>query len=115
MSSVAWREPASGGIFLGLGVLAGAGIGLAYVCPIAAPVKWLPDKKGAITGLTVAGFGFGALIWIKLTQGFAFGSVRLTGDWQGLYGMGWSLNEVWLLYGLLFAALVKPDRLTDNP
>jgi MFS family permease len=85
------------GIFLGLGVLAGAGIGLAYVCPIAALVKWFPDKKGAITGLAVAGFGFGALIWIKLPQGFAFGPIRLTGDWQGLYGMGWTVNQVWML------------------
>jgi MFS family permease len=94
------------GIFLGLGVLAGAGIGLAYVCPIAALVKWFPDKKGAITGLAVAGFGFGALIWIKLTQGFTFGPVKLSGDWQGLFGMDWSVNQVWMLYGVLFAVLV---------
>ena len=94
------------GIFLGLGVLGGAGIGLAYVCPLAALVKWFPDKKGAITGLAVAGFGFGALIWIKLTQGFTFGPLKLSGDWQGLYGMGWSVNEVWMLYGILFAVLV---------
>jgi MFS family permease len=95
------------GIFIGLGVLGGAGIGLAYVCPIAALVKWFPDKKGAITGLAVAGFGFGALIWIKLTQGFTFGPLRLSGDWTGLYGMGWSVNEVWMLYGVLFAGLVS--------
>ncbi len=94
------------GIFLGLGVFAGAGIGLAYVCPIAALVKWFPDKKGAITGLAVAGFGFGALIWIKLTQGFTFGPLRLSGNWQGLYGMDWSVNDVWMLYGVLFAVLV---------
>jgi MFS family permease len=95
------------GIFLGLGVLAGAGIGLAYVCPIAVLVAWFPDKKGAITGLAVAGFGFGALIWIKLTQGFTFGPLKLSGDWQGLYGMGWSVNEVWMLYGVTFAILVS--------
>jgi OFA family oxalate/formate antiporter-like MFS transporter len=94
------------GILLGIGILGGAGIGLAYVCPIAALVKWFPDKKGFITGLAVAGFGFGALIWIKLTQGFTFGPLRLTGDWTGLYGMGWSVNEVWTLYGILFAVLV---------
>ena len=29
-------------------------------------MKWFPDKKGLITGLAVAGFGFGALLWIKL-------------------------------------------------
>lgn len=104
---VAWAAGNSyWGILLGMGVLLGAGIGLAYVCPIAALVKWYPDKKGLITGFAVAGFGFGALIWIKLTQGFVFGPVHLTGDWKGLYGAGWTVNEVWLLYGVLFAGLV---------
>ncbi len=44
------------------GILSGVGIGLAYVCPISAGVKWFPDKRGLITGLSVAGFGAGALI-----------------------------------------------------
>ncbi len=94
------------GILVGVGVLGGAGIGLAYVCPIAALVKWFPDKKGLITGLAVAGFGFGALIWVKLTGGFKFGPVDLTPGWTGLFGMGWSVNNVFILYGALFAALV---------
>ncbi|MHB1193990.1 MAG: L-lactate MFS transporter [Longimicrobiales bacterium] len=93
-------------MLLGIGVLGGAGIGLAYVCPIAALVKWFPDKKGLITGLAVAGFGFGALIWVKLTSGFVFGPVDLTPGWKGLYGMGWTVNNVFVLYGILFAVLV---------
>jgi OFA family oxalate/formate antiporter-like MFS transporter len=93
-------------MLLGVGVLGGAGIGLAYVCPIAALVKWFPDKKGMITGLAVAGFGFGALIWIKLTGGFQFGPVDLTPGWAGLYGMGWTVNQVFVLYGIMFAVLV---------
>ncbi len=94
------------GILLGVGLLGGAGIGLAYVCPLAALVKWFPDMKGLISGLAVAGFGFGALIWIKLTEGFQFGPVNLTPGWEGLFGMGWSVNDVFLLYGLVFAVLV---------
>ncbi|MGQ9663520.1 MAG: MFS transporter, partial [Kiritimatiellia bacterium] len=94
------------GILLGIGLLGGAGIGLGYVCPIAALVKWFPDKKGLITGLAVAGFGFGALIWIKLTEGFKFGPVDLTPGWTGLYGMGWSVSKVFILYGVVFAVLV---------
>jgi len=94
------------GILVGVGLLGGAGIGLAYVCPIAALVKWFPDKKGLITGLAVAGFGFGALIWIKLTTGFEFGPVNLTPGWEGLYGAGMSVSAVFRLYGLLFAGLV---------
>ena len=49
-----------------IGLIGGAGIGLAYVVPIAVGVKWFPDKKGMITGLAVAGFGFGATLWVKL-------------------------------------------------
>jgi OFA family oxalate/formate antiporter-like MFS transporter len=94
------------GILLGVGLIGGAGIGLAYVCPIAALVKWFPDKKGLITGLAVAGFGFGALIWVKLTGGFQFGPVNLTPGWKGLYGMGWGVSQVFTLYGILFAVLV---------
>ncbi|MCX7590321.1 MAG: MFS transporter [Kiritimatiellae bacterium] len=81
-------------------------MGLGYVCPIAALVKWFPDKKGLITGLAVAGFGFGALIWIKLTEGFKFGPVNLTPGWNGLFGMGWTVSKVFILYGVIFAALV---------
>ncbi|NUP99596.1 MAG: OFA family MFS transporter [Armatimonadetes bacterium] len=49
--------------WLSYGVLFGAGIGLAYVCPIAALAKWFPDIKGLITGVAVAGFGGGAAIF----------------------------------------------------
>ena len=44
-----------------IGLIAGAGIGLAYVVPIAVGMRWFPDRKGMITGLAVAGFGFGAM------------------------------------------------------
>ena len=64
--------------FFCIGVVAGAGIGLAYVVPIAVGVKWFPDKKGMITGLAVAGFGFGATIWVKLA-GSWFGGLL---NWQ---------------------------------
>jgi OFA family oxalate/formate antiporter-like MFS transporter len=104
------------GILIGIGLLGGAGIGLGYVCPIAALVKWFPDKKGLITGLAVAGFGFGALIWIKLTSGFKFGPLDLTPGWGGLYSMGWSVSRVFILYGILFAALVAiGSRFMINP
>ena len=46
-----------------IGIIGGTGIGIAYVVPIAVGVKWFPDKKGMVTGLAVAGFGFGATIW----------------------------------------------------
>ena len=95
-----------GALYFTYGLVAGSGIGLIYSCTVSNTVKWFPDKKGLITGLAVAGFGFGALIWIKLTSGFVFGPVDLTPGWNGLYGAGWTVSKVFMLYGVLFAALV---------
>jgi len=50
------------GLFAGVGVLAGAGIGMGYVCPLTVSIKWFPQHKGLVTGITVAGFGGGAVV-----------------------------------------------------
>ena len=83
-----------------IGVLGGAGIGLAYVVPIAVGVKWFPDKKGLITGLAVAGFGFGALIWVK-SAGSWFGLL----DNLNFFGLG-GVQSVFMLYGVIFGIVV---------
>jgi MFS family permease len=83
-----------------IGFVGGAGIGLAYVVPIAVLVKWFPDMKGLITGLAVAGFGFGATIWVKAG-----------GSWFGLvesftmFGLP-PVQATFALYGLIFLAMV---------
>ena len=84
-----------------IGFVSGAGIGLAYVVPISVCVKWFPDKKGLITGLAVAGFGFGATIWVKLA-GSWFGGLLNTTNVFGLPGV----QSVFLIYGIALAALV---------
>ncbi len=56
------------GIVCSYGVISGIGIGLAYVCPISTGVKWFPDMRGLITGISVAGFGAGALILAPVAQ-----------------------------------------------
>jgi OFA family oxalate/formate antiporter-like MFS transporter len=53
---------------IGYGVISGFGIGFTYVCPVATGIKWFPDKRGLITGLSVAGFGAGALIAAPLAR-----------------------------------------------
>lgn len=50
-------------LWLTIGLIAGVGIGFAYVSPIAALVKWFPRHKGLVAGLAVAGFGLGAWIF----------------------------------------------------
>ncbi len=54
-----------------VGLLAGMGIGFAYVCPIAALVKWFPNAKGLVAGVAVAGFGFGAFIFANKDLAFS--------------------------------------------
>ena len=77
-----------------IGVIGGSGIGLAYVVPIAVAMRWFPDKKGLITGLAVAGFGFGATGWVKLA-----------GAWGHLIAdMG--MASVFTVYGVAFLAIV---------
>jgi OFA family oxalate/formate antiporter-like MFS transporter len=89
-------------ILVTVGLIGGAGIGLAYVVPIAVGVKWFPDKKGMITGLAVAGFGFGALIWIYLGQGLP--------EWTGIQTTGLieslGVANVFLTFGIAFLVLV---------
>ncbi|MCR4392396.1 MAG: OFA family MFS transporter [Candidatus Acetothermia bacterium] len=56
------------------GVVGGAGVGVAYGCPIAVATKWFPDRKGLAVGLTVMGFGISALVVAPVT-GALIGSV----------------------------------------
>jgi MFS family permease len=49
-------------IFLGYGVLGGAGLGLGYISPVSTLIKWFPDRPGMATGMAIMGFGGGALI-----------------------------------------------------
>jgi len=81
-------------VCLGVGLIGGIGIGLGYVVPIAVGMRWFPDKKGLITGLAVAGFGFGAMGWVKLAD--AWGHLL---DTIGL-------ANTFLVYGAAFAGLV---------
>ena len=77
-----------------IGIIGGAGIGLAYVVPIAVGMKWFPDKKGLVSGLAVAGFGFGATIWVKAG-----------GSWFGLVAK-YGVQSVYLYYGIAFIVMV---------
>jgi len=101
-----------------LGVLAGAGIGLAYVVPIATAVKWFPDKKGLVSGLAVAGFGFGAFIWILLANPPSIlGFSGLISPQAGAFTYTVAnVDFAFLIYGIIFLALVLTGSLVmKNP
>jgi OFA family oxalate/formate antiporter-like MFS transporter len=56
----------SGGNFvvlcLGIGLLCGIGTGCCYVCGVVVAAKNFPNNKGLATGISVAGFGAGAIL-----------------------------------------------------
>ncbi|TFF95950.1 MFS transporter [Candidatus Thorarchaeota archaeon] len=86
-------------LVLTYGVIGGAGIGFAYVCPIAALVKWFPDKKGSVSGIAVAGFGGGALIFLYVEQYL----IELAG---GLIGQPFLILGIVYLIGVILGAQV---------
>jgi MFS transporter, OFA family, oxalate/formate antiporter len=49
-------------LFISLSMVTGAGIGFGYICPLTVAMQWFPDKKGLVTGVSVAGFGAGAIL-----------------------------------------------------
>ena len=54
------------GLYVGYGMLAGIGMGMGYICPVAVLSKWFPDKRGLMVGIAVSGYGAGALVMSPL-------------------------------------------------
>lgn len=55
-------------LFLGYGLLAGLGIGVAYSAIISTVSAWFPDRKGLCSGVLMMGFGASALVLGKLAD-----------------------------------------------
>jgi len=77
-----------------VGFLAGAGLGFAYVCPRAALIKWFPNNRALVSGIAVAGFGFGASLFKGKTVG-AMGYIDSRG-----------ITEFFLVHGLICLVFV---------
>ncbi len=75
-----------------VGLIGGGGIGISYALPISVCSKWFPDKKGFVTGLGMAGFGSGSLIWQYLLKGVFY----------DLVGIRWTF----VIYGVCFIAMI---------
>lgn len=82
-----------------VGVVGGAGIGFGYVVPIAVGMSWFPDKKGLITGLAVAGFGFGATLWMTLA-----GRLGALGGGQLIKNIG--MSSTFIVLGIIFFVII---------
>jgi OFA family oxalate/formate antiporter-like MFS transporter len=62
VAALAVSRHSLGGLYFGYGALAGVGMGMGYICPVATLVKWFPDRRGLMTGIAVCGYGVGALV-----------------------------------------------------
>ncbi len=78
-------------IYVFYGIIGGMGIGAAYVCPLATCLKWFPDMRGLISGIAVAGFGAGALVFKPVILKF----IAVAG-----------VSETFLYLGIIFAVAV---------
>ncbi len=85
---------------LTLGIIAGAGIGTGYSCPIAAIGKWFPDRLGLATGLAVFGFGFGAF-FISILTGKGIDMPGLQVELTQLLA-NFGLSTTLLIWGVIF-------------
>jgi len=75
-------------LYFGYGVLAGMGVGFAYVTPLSTCSKWFPEKKGFITGIAVGAFGAGSLVFKSVIMYFlATVGVSLTFLYLGIIYM----------------------------
>jgi OFA family oxalate/formate antiporter-like MFS transporter len=50
------------GLLLGIGLLCGLGVAFGYITALATAAKWFPERRGLVTGLVVAGYGFAAIL-----------------------------------------------------
>ena len=66
----------------------GLAVGCGYVSAVATGIKWFPHRKGFISGLTVAGYGGGAILLQTIAQ--------------GLLECGWSTLEIFKLTGCTY-------------
>jgi len=84
LSGVAVQSGSLWGLYLSYGVIGGIGMGMGYITPVATLVKWFPDRRGLMTGVAVAGYGAGALIFSPI----AARTIQSAGVAQTFWGFG---------------------------
>lgn len=57
-----------GGLIFAYSILVGLGNGLVFTCTVNNTVKFFPDRKGLIGGLTTASYGLGSIVFAPIAQ-----------------------------------------------
>jgi OFA family oxalate/formate antiporter-like MFS transporter len=84
LAGVASANHSLWGMYVGYGVIAGIGMGMGYITPVATLVKWFPERRGLMTGVAVAGYGVGALVMSPI----AARAIQSYGVPPTFYGLG---------------------------
>ena len=77
--------------YITAGVIVGAADGIAYINIISNAMKWFPDKKGLISGISVGAYGIGSLVF-KYINGSLISNV--------------GVSQTFLYWGLIAMALI---------
>ncbi len=56
-------------LYVTAGVIVGAADGIAYITSLSNCIKWFPEKKGLISGISVGSYGIGSLIFKYINSG----------------------------------------------
>ena len=88
-------------LYIGYGVLNGFGVGHIYGVPIATCARWFPDKKGFISGMSVAGFGMGSIIFSPIGRSL----IDKFGDPQPVFRVQAIITIIGMIIG---SSLLKP-------
>lgn len=75
------------------GVIGGIGVGLGYITGIAVPLKWMPHRRGLVSGIVIMAFGAGGMIVAKLGPGILHS--------LGTHGPGYVLGGMGLIFTLV--------------
>jgi OFA family oxalate/formate antiporter-like MFS transporter len=89
-------------LYVTYGVISGAGVGFVYVCPLSTLIKWFPHNKGTITGLSVAVFGGGSILFKEV-----IGYLLKNNDVSGSFMYLGILSMVIIIFGAMFVSLPK--------
>ena len=71
LASLAIQGGSLVGLFMTAGATFGFGCGLAFMCPLLLGYRWLPRHRGFVSGIVVAGYGGGALVFDQVSTHFA--------------------------------------------
>jgi OFA family oxalate/formate antiporter-like MFS transporter len=92
------------------GFFGGIGVGLGYITGIAVPLKWMPHRRGLVSGIVILAFGAGGMIIAKLGPAW-IASLGKEGPGNFLFGMGLACLIICLITSFL---LINPPGYTPK-